>query len=279
MDSEAQTLEAEMPALPRKARKRPAARRNTFRPQLLLADDSEAVRVLTASLLRRMGCDVDAVEHGEAALGLARHARYHLILLDLDMPFMDGITTAREIRRLSTNSGTPIMAVSAFLEGIGDPGERSRLFDGEIPKPVTSEQLRRLLVDIWPKPPAAEQGAQSGIDDLPLADRGILNAIILRAGRQTSIDTIDTAISEMRACAARLDLAIARDEIEVLKRTAYTLSRIALTCGAARLARRATVLFMMPKDTPAGEVRSATTQVLGCVAATIRELTDVVYQD
>jgi CheY-like chemotaxis protein len=279
MEIEARTLEAETPAPPRKTGRRPAARRNAFRPQLLLADDSEAVRVLTATLLRRMGCDVDAVEHGEAALGLARHARYHLILLDLDMPFMDGITTAREIRRLSTNSGTPIMAVSAFLEGIGDPCERSRLFDGEIPKPVTSEQLRRLLADIWPTPSAWEQGGQGGVDDLPLADRGILNAIILRAGRQTSIDTIDAAIAEMRACAARLDLAIARDEIELLKRTAYRLSRVALTCGAARLARRATVLLMLPKDTPVRELRNATTQVLGCIAATIRELTDVVYQD
>jgi CheY-like chemotaxis protein len=254
-------------------------RRNAFRPQLLLADDSEAVRVLIASLLRRMGCDVDAVEHGEAALGLARHVRYHLILLDLDMPFMDGIATAREIRRLSSNSGTPIMAVSAFLEGIGDPGERNRLFDGEIAKPVSGEQLRRILVHAWPTPSAPDRIARHGDQHLPLADRGILNAIILRAGRQTSIDTIDTAIEEMRSCAARLEVAIARGDSEPLKRAAYKLSRIALSCGAARLARRATVLSMMARKTPVSELRSSITQVLGCIAATTRELTEIEYED
>ncbi|MFW6028288.1 MAG: response regulator [bacterium] len=279
METEALTSNAQSEAACKPARKRSTPRPDAFRAQLLLADDSETVRMVTASLLRRMGCDVDAVADGEAALGLARHARYHLILLDLDMPSMDGITAAREIRRLSSNSGTPIMAVSAFLEGIGDPQERSRLFDGEIAKPVSSEKLRRLLVEAWPTPSASEQVARDGDHHLPLADRGILNAMILRAGRQASIDTIDTAIGEMRGCAARLDLAISRDDIEPVKRAAYKLSRIALSCGAARLARRATALSKLARETPVSELRRGITQVLGCIAATIRELTEVVYED
>lgn len=279
MESEARTLQAEIAASHKRPARRPAIRRSTFRPRILLADDSEAVRLLMASLFRRMDCDVDAVEHGEAALGLARHARYHLILLDLDMPMMDGIAAAREIRRLPTNSGTPIMAVSAFLEGIGDSHERNRLFDAEIAKPVTSEKMRRLLLNVWPRTATSEPALEGGDHHLPLADRGILDAVVLRAGRQALIDAINTAIVEMRACAGSLDLAVARDEIEPLKRTAQKLNRIALSCGAARLARRATVLAMLPKDTPPRELRSATTQVLGCVAATVRELTEVVYQN
>ena len=279
MESKVQILEAETAVPPREPGRRRSARRNMSRPRLLLADDSEAVRVLTGSLLQRMGCDVDAVENGEAARDLARQVRYNLILLDLDMPLMDGITTAREIRRLATNSGTQILAVSAFLEAIGDPQERNRLFDGEIAKPVSSSQLRRLLANVWPTPVAPDQTLQGEDHHLPLADRGILDAIVLRAGRQSSIDAVDSAIAEMRSCAGSLDLAIARDEIEPLKRAAYRLNRIALSCGAARLARRATFLAMLPKDTPARELRSATTQVLGCVAATVRELTEAVYRN
>jgi CheY-like chemotaxis protein len=279
MEIEARTLDvARAVTLKRTAKPAAAPRRREGRLQLLLADDSEAVRVLTASLLKRMGCDVDAVEHGEAALGLARHVRYDLILLDLDMPFMDGITTAREIRRLSSNCGTPIMAVSAFLESIGDPRERSRLFDGEIAKPVSSEQLRRILVNAWPKRAPSEQSAHDGDHHLPLADRGVLNAIILRAGSQSSSNALDTAIGEMRSCAARLELAIARGDGEPLKRAAYKLNRIALSCGAARLARRATVLLMLADSTPAGELRTGVTQVLGCIAATIRELTEIMNE-
>ncbi|MEX2479999.1 MAG: response regulator [Gammaproteobacteria bacterium] len=278
MDSEARTLETDTPAPLGKTARRPAARRVAHRPQLLLADDSEAVRVLTASLLKRLGCDVDAVEDGEAALGMARQTRYHLILLDLDMPLMDGITAAREIRRLSTNSGTPIMAVSAFLEGIGDPRERSRLFDGELAKPVSSDQLRQLLVEAWPQPSGTGQDAPDEDHHFPLADRGILNTAVLRAGGRTAVDAIDTAIEEMRSCAAGLDLAIARDDIVPLKRTASKLNRIALSCGAARLARRAAALSLLPKETPTGELRSSTTRVLGCIAATIAELKEIVHE-
>lgn len=279
MQGEARTLDAEI-AVPRKktARRSAALRRKETRPQVLLADDSDAVRLLTAALLKRIGCDVDAVEHGEAALGLARHVRYDLILLDLDMPFMDGMTTAREIRRLSSNSGTPITAVSAFLEGIGDPGERRRLFDGELAKPVSSEQLRRVLVDAWPTASASENGPQEGDYHLPLVDRGIVNANVLRAGPESSIRALEVAIAEMRACAARLELAIARNDGEPLKRAAYMLSRLALSCGASRLARRANGLLMLANVTPADELRHHITQVLGCVAATVVELTEIVNE-
>ena len=86
------------------------------RPRLLIAEDFESARILTAALLRRMGCDVDTAEHGEEALAQARHARYDIILLDIEMPVMDGVCAAREIRLLEGDAAkTPLMALSAFL--------------------------------------------------------------------------------------------------------------------------------------------------------------------
>ncbi len=54
-------------------------------PRVLLAEDSDAARILTAALLRRMGCDVDAVEHGEDALSHVQNFSYDLVLLDIEM--------------------------------------------------------------------------------------------------------------------------------------------------------------------------------------------------
>lgn len=249
----------------------PSARR-TLRPQVLLADDSETVRNLLATLLRRMGCDVDAVEHGEQALGLARHVRYDLVLLDLDMPLMDGMATAREIRSLHGGANTPIMAVSAFLGGIGDPGERSKLFDGEIAKPVTSEQLRQVLLNAWPTRSVAVRDPNHRDQPLPLVDMAILHAIRLRTGSQTSSSAIVTAMAEMRSCAGRLQLAVSRDDRGPVKQAAHNLRRVALSCGAARLARRATVLLAAANGAHAPELRKHAGEIVGCVAATVAEL-------
>ena len=70
------------------------------RPRILFAEDSDTVRLVTAALLRRMGCDVDAVEHGEEAVLRARRHNYDLVLLDIEMPVMDGMIAARAIRAL-----------------------------------------------------------------------------------------------------------------------------------------------------------------------------------
>ena len=64
--------------------------RNGEAPQLLLAEDSPAARILTAALLRRMGCSGDEAEHGEEALEAVRSRAYHTIILDIEMPEKNG---------------------------------------------------------------------------------------------------------------------------------------------------------------------------------------------
>src|SRR4029079_17075767 len=68
------------------------------RPRILLAEDCTASRLLTAALLRGLGCDIAAVGDGGGAVQRASWSRYDLILLDIDMPVIDGIRAARIIR-------------------------------------------------------------------------------------------------------------------------------------------------------------------------------------
>jgi CheY-like chemotaxis protein len=112
---------------------------------VLLAEDMESARVLTTKLLERMGCDVDAVEHGEQALNLARDVRYDVILLDLDMPLMDGAQAATAIRSLPRNEATSIIAISAFLQDLSDSTDSWGVFDGEIAKPISLDRLRQVI--------------------------------------------------------------------------------------------------------------------------------------
>src|SRR5476651_1318152 len=84
--------------------------------RVLYAEDQFTSRVVTTAMLERMGFEVDAVEDGELALSAARGDSYDVILLDIEMPVMDGVTAARSIRsELAHCAATPILALSAFL--------------------------------------------------------------------------------------------------------------------------------------------------------------------
>jgi CheY-like chemotaxis protein len=112
------------------------------RPRLLLAEDCEPVRIVTAAMLKGMGCDVDAVVHGEQAVQSASEQKFDVIVLDIEMPIMDGITAARSIRRMGGVAGeTPLMALSAFLADSMRTGQWRDTFDIALPKPANKNEL------------------------------------------------------------------------------------------------------------------------------------------
>jgi two-component system sensor histidine kinase/response regulator len=83
--------------------------------RVLVVDDSEIIREVTTEMLRRMGHRCDAVGSGPQALQALQRQRFDLLLLDCEMPGMDGFETAWRIRALEAESGLriPIIAFSA----------------------------------------------------------------------------------------------------------------------------------------------------------------------
>jgi CheY-like chemotaxis protein len=137
-------------------------RADGMRPRILYAEDSTASRVVTTALLRRMGCEVDAVEDGEEAFHRAEAASYDIILLDIEMPVMDGVTAARSIRALGGKpAATPILALSAFLADSTEFSHWRDAFDSALPKPANGNELRAaieaaLVNDAAPAPEAKD---------------------------------------------------------------------------------------------------------------------------
>jgi CheY-like chemotaxis protein len=118
------------------------------RPRVLYAEDSTASRIVTTAMLKRMGLEVDAVEDGELALRQAEKSRYDVILLDIEMPVMDGVAAARGIRALGTHEGTPILALSAFLADSTEHCHWRDAFDHALPKPANGNELHRAIEGI-----------------------------------------------------------------------------------------------------------------------------------
>ncbi|WP_235536434.1 MULTISPECIES: PAS domain-containing hybrid sensor histidine kinase/response regulator [unclassified Sphingomonas] len=153
-----------------------AAGKATGPMRILLAEDNPINRRLMAGLLAREGHDVVAVEDGRKALGTIATQAFDLVLMDMQMPELDGIEATRAIRALDPPaSDTPILAISA-----DSMPERRRIYfeagiDGFLPKPIVSGQLLDMIGTMRRNRPSAGAAGDS-------FDRERLNLLVENAG-------------------------------------------------------------------------------------------------
>ena len=80
------------------------------------------------------------------AVELFEQYRPHLVLMDLNMPVMDGYEATREIRKIS--SDVPVLAVTAFAFASDEQKVMQNGFDGYMPKPINAKQLKGQILDV-----------------------------------------------------------------------------------------------------------------------------------
>jgi len=111
------------------------------RGQVLVVDDDSVAQTIASHVLRRHAFEVECVCNGPAAIDKASRSNFDLILMDLQMPGMDGFQTAQYIRGIPAYANTPIIAVTANCSS--DYRERCMKtgMQGFLAKPVQSREL------------------------------------------------------------------------------------------------------------------------------------------
>ena len=109
--------------------------------KILLADDASVNRTIGVIALGKAGHRVDVVGDGAQAVEAVRHGAYDLILMDVDMPVLDGIAATRQIRALPEGRQVPILALSAYTSEEFASRCRDAGMNGYIEKPIRPDQL------------------------------------------------------------------------------------------------------------------------------------------
>jgi CheY-like chemotaxis protein len=110
--------------------------------QVLVVEDDEVNAQAARTLLERLGCQVDWVVNGAEAIVRFRQETYDLILMDSQMPVMDGFEATARIRGMPLGRVTPIVGTTA---GIGRPECLAAGMNDVMPKPFLRENLKLVL--------------------------------------------------------------------------------------------------------------------------------------
>ncbi|ACS81352.1 multi-sensor hybrid histidine kinase [Maridesulfovibrio salexigens DSM 2638] len=153
-------------------------------PKILLVEDNELNQQVARRMLEGMGLDVDVADNGRKALEALESEPYSLVIMDIQMPEMDGLTASRIIRSDERYRNLPILAMTAHAM----PGDREKSFEAgmneHLTKPIDPEELKRALVkylnaeDIVYVPSSCElSGNEQEMPDLPGIDcaKGLRN--------------------------------------------------------------------------------------------------------
>ncbi|HEX4871000.1 MAG TPA: response regulator [Nevskiaceae bacterium] len=117
--------------------------------RILAVDDSASMRQMVGFTLSQAGFDVTEAEDGEVALGLAQKGQYALVLCDVNMPRMDGLSLVRALRGLPDYRHTPVLMLTTESTPEKKAEGKAAGATGWLVKPFNPEQLvgtiRRVL--------------------------------------------------------------------------------------------------------------------------------------
>ena len=110
--------------------------------KIIIVDDNGASRDLLRAILKTVPSDIIEAKHGQEALELIQQERPDLVLMDIDMPVLDGLSAVRKIRQTPSLADLPVVAVTSFaMEGDREKGLAAG-FTAYLVKPLRAAALR-----------------------------------------------------------------------------------------------------------------------------------------
>ena len=225
--------------------------------RILLVEDNEINQEVALDLLRHARLEVDLAENGQVALDRLQANDYALVLMDMQMPVMDGVEATRQLRRLPGLAALPVVAMTANAQAADRQRCQEAGMNDFIPKPIEPELLWQTLLK-WIAPRHAAAAADSDSDmataavstapAAPALDLGVA-AIDPGPALRRMLGNTELYFATVRKF-CRLQENTGQTMVAALdagdwvtaQRQAHTLKSVAASIGAGRLAEQAAAL-------------------------------------
>jgi two-component system sensor histidine kinase/response regulator len=230
--------------------------------RLLLVEDNEINRQVAQELLEGFGVDVTAAENGEQAIALLKDEQFDGVLMDMQMPVMDGVTATREIRKIPRLTKLPIIALTANVMVSEQKEYENAGVTDHIGKPIDPDRLVATLAK-WVRPmrsavstPVGETLQDSAPEPLPNLPGVNVSESVRRIGGNVALyySLLDKFRDKERNISTRIREALASEDRSTAERLAHTLRGIAGTLGAKTLQGLAESLEKCIKNGESGEI-------------------------
>jgi two-component system sensor histidine kinase/response regulator len=239
------------------------AREHSARLSILVVEDNPVNQKVARHLLARFGCRADVASSGAEALQALERRGYDLVLMDVQMPEMDGLEATRQIRSRWPGTGPRVVAMTANVSQSSITSCITAGMDGFLGKPIVVAELAALLEDV----------AEADFDRLlpdpsapPAVDRLVLDRLGQEIGEGAVRELVGMYLRDASESAETISAALAAEDRDTLMQVAHRLRSASRTLGATNLSE---VLSVLEELAPAGgfqEVRPVVVAALAEIA-------------
>jgi two-component system sensor histidine kinase/response regulator len=216
------------------------------RTHVLLVEDNRFNQEVAQAVLRRSGLEVDLAPDGARAVAMARERRYDLVLMDLQMPVMDGFDATAALRKLAGYEATPILALTANAFGETRAACLAAGMNDHIAKPISPQRLGDALARWLPRVSVAQLSEATTAATLPNRMAGIEGfdpgvGLALAGDEAVFLGLLGRFVTEHQDGVPGLDSCLASGQLELALRKVHSLKGSAAAIGAEMLRRQAAV--------------------------------------
>jgi two-component system, sensor histidine kinase and response regulator len=227
-----------------------AESRHTLR--ILLAEDNLVNQQVATAMLLKRGHQVDVVANGREAVAAVAAERYDVVLMDIQMPEMDGFEATARIRALPQGGTLPVIALTAHALS----GERERCLErgmtGYLAKPFKAHELFAVVEGRGP------EGAEPALVAPPPVDVDAFRRTMEEAGAAEAVDGIlATFVQTLPQRLDALAAATGEETAEPIQRAAHAFKSAAATIGARSLAALLEQIESAARDGDVSRAREA----------------------
>lgn len=210
------------------------------KPYILLVDDNLVNRQVAGEILKKSGCKVDLAVNGVKAIERVQAARYDLVLMDIQMPDMDGVTATKKIRELGIENLPPIVAMTAYSMKEDREKFLNQGMDDYIAKPIRANELIKKIQSWVNYNPKTLQKSEPDYNfKEKVINEEVINQLRKYGGDEMVKKVFADFESEAREQLEICNVSLKNNAYETIRSNLHTLKGNAGTLGVEKVARYA----------------------------------------